>query len=328
MASDGRRGWGATALATALAVVFLQLSVLGIFFLLPLQWLYRRRGASLFLVAALATALGTGAVEVVVLTLSHSSWSLLDTAKMGVPLLLIAGWVLIVLLEKSGWRFLYRLLGVTAVTAALLFVVIGQAAAQPDFGQKLEGAFNQVWNQALQTSGLGAQDAFGQVEKKALFELIKETFLGSFVLVFFLFWGFTEWLSRAFTPARWARTWRDFSVPTQGVWLLLGFWGVILLQAVAVRFGAKWDLGFAQYVVLNAAWVALAVYAMEGWGIVQALMERWNWPRFVQAVVRTTLVVFVLMPGPTQIVVMIGLPVLAVLELWVNFRKREQGVRE
>jgi hypothetical protein len=313
-------------LATILAVAAYHLSVLGAFFLLPLQWIRQRRGERPFFAASVLTMVGIGGVEAAVKLATHSLWTVLDAALLGLPLLLIVGWVSIVTMERLRWRFLYRLLTVTAVTGLVLFPLVAGLFGQEAFVQVVEKSFDEVWNQVLQTPGFDVPGVMGQLNKTEFFELLKETFLGSFLLVFFLFWGFTARMSQALAPRREPRTWKDFVVPSQGVWILLGLWGLILIQGLLVRFGMKGDWGIIQYAVLNAAWVALIVYGMVGWGILHSLMDRWRWPRWGQGAVRVLLVCLVLLPGPGQGIVLVGLPVLAVLELWVNFRKRTQGV--
>jgi hypothetical protein len=166
----------------------------------------------------------------------------------------------------------------------------------------------------------------GQLDQSMFFELLKQAFLGSFLLVFFLFWAFTGRVSRVFGAPEEHKTLKDFFLPAQGAAILLGLWGLILVQGLLVRSGMKWDPGFLQYVVWNAAWISLVVYGLAGWGIVGALMDRWRWPRFGQAAMRVLLIFFLMVPGTGQVAVMVGLPVLAVLELWVNFRNRTQGV--
>ena len=326
MTGDAGRRWGVFVLATTLAVAFYQVSVLGLFFLLPLQWIRQRYGERLFWGASVLAVAGIGAVEVAVKSVLHSPWTVLDNAVLGLPFLLVIGWVAITMMERLGWRFLYRLLAVTAATGLVLFPVIGSLLGQTAFIQVVERSFDDIWKQVVQTPGFDAPGLLGQLDKTEFFDLMKQTFLGSFLLVFFVFWGMTAWISRGFVRHRELRTWKEFFVPPQGAWILLGLWGLILVQGLLLRTGVKWNWGFIQYVVLNAAWIALIVHAMAGWGIVHSLMDRWHWPRFGQGAARILLVSLVLVSGPSQGIVLVGLPVLAVLELWVNFRKRTQGV--
>ncbi len=314
------------ALSAVLAVAAYHLSVVGILFLVPLQWVKFRQGERSFLLASISTAVGIAAVEAVVKSLRHSPWTGLDTAMLGLPFLLIAGWVAIVLMERLGWRFLYRLLAVTAVTGLVLFPLIASLLRQEVFVRALEVSFGEVWKQMFETSGMDASGLMGQLDRSEFFDLLKKTFLASFLLLFFLFWGATAWVTRLFAPVEERSTLKDFFVPSQGAWILLGLWAVILVQGLLARNGMEWEWGIAQYAMLNVAWVALIVHALAGWGIVHSLMDRWHWPRFSQGVVRVLLIFFLMVPGNGQIVVLAGLPILAVLELWVNFRKRTQGV--
>jgi len=320
------RSLGPLALATVLAVAAYHLSVFGIFFLLPLQWVRVRRGEGSFWVASVLAAAGIGAVEAVVKAVVHSPWTVLDTAVLAFPLVLIAGWVSIGAMERLGWRFLYRLLTVTAVVGLVMFPLVAGLLNQAAFRQVLEDSFNAVWKQASQTPGLDAPGLMDKLDRTGFFDLLKEAFLGSFLLVFFLFWAATDRMARVFSPEGEPKTLKDFRVPPQAAWVLLGLWAVILVQGLLAGRGVKWDWGFAQYAILNVALVALVVHALAGWGILQSLMERWRWPRIVQMVVRVLLICTVLVPGTGQIAVLVGLPFLAVLELWVNFRNRTQGV--
>jgi len=323
---DNVRSRGTFALATVLAVACYHLSVFGVFFLVPLEWVRLRFGGRSFLTASVLAAAGIVAVEAALQAFGGTTRSIMDVVVFGMPLLLIAGWVALVEMERLGWRFLYRLLAVTAVVGLVLFPVIGSLLAQESVSRSLEQSFDAVWKQMSQNPELKLPGILGHLDRTEFFDLLKEAFLGSFLLVLFLFWAFTNRLARALDPSQEPRTLKDFFVPPQATWVLLGLWGLILVQGLLVRGGVKWEWGFALYVVLNAAWIVLVIHALAGWGILHSLMDRWRWPRFAQGALRVLLVLSLLVPGTGQWVVLIGLPVLAVLELWVNFRNRTQGV--
>jgi len=320
------RRWGGFALATFLSVAAYQLSVFGIFFLVPLDWIRQKQGGRRFLLASVLAAAGIVAGEVAVKSFVHSEWNGLDWVGLGFPLILIVGWAFIHGMKRLGWRFLYRLLTVTAVAGLVLFPLIASLFNQEAFNQVVRKAFDAVWAQVFQAPGIDVPGLVGKPNQTEFFELLKQAFLGSFLLAFFLFWGFTGRIARAFDSTVEPRALKDFFLPPEGIWALLGLWGLILGQGLLIRVGVKWDWGFGQYVVLNAAWIVLVIYGLAGWGILHALMDRWHWPRFSQAAVRVLLVLLLMVPGTGQAVVLVGLPILAVLELWVNFRKRTQGV--
>lgn len=325
MGEGGRRPGLVWLSMTVLAAVLYHLSVLGVMFLLPLQWLRTSQGHRPFRGAAATTAVLIVAIALALKALTKAPWNLVDTVALGLPLVLIAGWVAIATMDRWGWRFLYRLLAVTAVAGLVLFPMVASLLEQPAFTQVLERSFAEVWKQAFQTPGLDEPGLMAKLDPAEFFELMKQAFLGSFLLVFFLFWAATGRIARIFESSE-PKTLKDFFLPPQAAWVFLGLWGLILVQGLLAQRGVKWDLGFLQYVLLNLAWVALVVHFLAGWGILEALMDRWRWPRFGRLAVRVFLVLLLPVPGAGQIVILVGLPILAVLELWVNFRKNTQGV--
>jgi len=319
---EERRRAGAFGLATVLAVAAYHLSVFGILFLMPLEWIRHRQGSRSFLRAAVLAAAGIAAVEAGIKALTGSAWTSLDTVGMALPLVLIVGWLAIVEMERSGWRFLYRLLTVTAVTGLVLFPVIAWLLSQPAFNQVVENAFDEVWTQVFQAPGLDVQGLTGKLDRSQFFELLKQAFLGSLFSVLFLFWAVTGWLSRALEPGRARRTLKDFFVPRQGAWILLGLWGLILAKFLLALKGVDWNWGGFEYVVANAAFIVLVVHVAAGWGVLHVLMERAKLPRWAQALVRVLLIVLLVTPMAGTWLVLGGLAMLAVLELWVDFRKQ------
>jgi len=323
---DERRRWGVEALAAVLAVVAYQLSVFGVLFLLPLQWVYRRHGERPFLMVSIVVAVGIWGVAVLTKVVAHSLWSAADTVLLVFPLVLIAGWVVMVLLERLGWRFLYRLVAVTAACGLVLFPTVSGLLAQPALMQVVEKSFDEVWKSASQTPGVDFASLVGRVSEKEFFDLLKETFLGSFLTVLFLFWAFTGFVARVFTTPRELRTLKGFFLPSQGTWILLGLWGLILIKFLLALKGVDWEWGGVEYVVANLALIALVLHVAAGWGILHVLLDGWKVPRLGQTAVRVLLALVLLTPVVGTWLVLGGLAGLAVLELWVNFRKRTQGV--
>jgi len=325
---EERRRTGAFALATALAVAAYQLSVFGILFLLPLEWVRRRQGERSFLGASLLAAVGIAAVEAGIKAWTRSPWTSLDTVGLALPLVLIVGWLAIIAMEHSGWRFLYRLLTVTALAGVVLFPVIAWLLGQEAFNQVVEKSFDEVWTKAFQTPGLDVQGLMGKLNRSEFFELLKQAFLGSFLSVLFLFWAVTGRLSQAFEPGSERRTLKDFFVPPQGAWILLGLWGLILAKFLLALKGVEWKWGGLEYVMANVAFIVLVVHVAAGWGVLHVLMDRIKVPRWVQALVRVLLLVLLVTPIAGTWFVLGGLAMLAVLELWVDFRKQVEKKRK
>jgi hypothetical protein len=209
------------ALATVLAVAAWHLGILEAFFLLPLQWIRVRQGKRPFLMASVLAAAGIGGVEAALKAVTRTPWTILDTAALGVPLVLIVGWAAIVLMDKLGWRFLYRLLAVTAVTGLVTFPVVSGLLAQPTFDQALQGFINAAWKRFTDVPGFNAAELTGTTGPAEFFGMLKQAFLGSYLVVLFLFWAVTARLARVFTPLEGLQTWKEFFVPPGGHW---SFW--------------------------------------------------------------------------------------------------------
>lgn len=324
--SSASRAWGAWGLAVVLSVLAYNLSLLGVLFLVPLQWVRVRQGGRRFVLASGVSLAGIGALELALKGLTSTAWTPIDTLVFGVPVVLVAGWVALAALERGGWRFLYRLLAVTAATGLIVLVVLSTWGRQDSVNTAIQKAFLDLWTQVFQRTDLNLGALGAGIKPAELYDVLKQAFLGSVLLVFFLFWALTWRLTRWPAVNQAAFRLRDFRVPPQGAAVLLLLWGVLLLQSLLGKPGFTLLPGVLVYAWLNAAWIALVVHGLAGWGIVQALMERWNWPRLAQTVVRAFLVLSLLLPGAGQVAVLVGLPVLAVLELWINFREGKQGV--
>jgi hypothetical protein len=316
---------GQFALATALSIVAFHMSGLfGIFFLLPLQWIRSRLGEVPFAASAVLAFAGIAGVLAGVKALIHEPWTPLETAFLAMPATALAGWVAIVLLQRTGWRFLYRVLLVTGVAALVLFPLVSSLLHSEGFLKALDDGYNRLWTGVLKLPGI-EEAAKAGFDPKALMDLMKQTVLSSFLMAFFLFWMFTGRLAKALEPGT-RDVLKNFRVPPQGALVLLALWGLLLARSLLQSWGTSWDWGFGRYVMLNLAFVALAVHALAGLGIVESLMARWNWPMFARVAARIALLLLLFSQGAGQLVVLVGLPLLAVLELWVNLRTRTQEV--
>jgi hypothetical protein len=330
--NQAARRVGQFALATALSIAAFHMSGLfGIFFLLPLQWIRSRFGEAPFVGAAVVAFAGIAGVLGGIGALVHEPWTPLETAFLSIPGTALAGWVAIVLLQRTGWRFLYRVLLVTGVAAVVLFPLASSLQHDGAFLKALEDGYNKVWTGVLKLPGIDAAATNG-FDSRALLDQLKQAVLCSFLSVFFLFWMFTGRLAKNFETGGARNVLKNFRVPPQGALALLGLWGLLLVRSLLHSWGINWDWGFGQYVLLNLALVALWIYVLAGLGIIEALMVRWSWPGFVRIAVRLILVLLLVpleaeeVPTVGQFVVLVGLPLLAVMELWMNLRTRTQEV--
>ena len=309
------------------SVAAYHLSVLGgLFFLLPLEAVRRRHGLTPFLGVMAAVLVGITAVAAAFKGFEHQAWSALDTVMLAPAFVFSLGWAFIVALERYGWRMLYRVTLVTVITGILAFPTLGILLHSESFNREVQTAFATVWKTVFETPGLKIPGLMGQLDPKQFFDLLKASFLGSFLLVTFLFWCFTWRVGKVFAAGDTATGARSFAVPPLGVGLFLVFWGLLFAQALLARAGNVQDWGLLGDALLNAGMIALAVHLWAGWGIFLVLLDRWKLPRVFRVLVMIILVIMGILPGVGQVIVVVGLSVLAVMELWVNFRNRREEV--
>ncbi|MEI8092797.1 MAG: hypothetical protein WCG80_01145 [Spirochaetales bacterium] len=313
------------ALAGALvSSVLFHLSLLGVLFLLPLVWLNKRHSQATALEGAAATAALLICWTFGRLALEKSTWTVWDSLDLGLPLFLLAGWVALVLLNGTGWRFVYRLGAVTLVAAVIGLPLVTGLLAVPAVEKAWKDGFEIVWKQIAEASGsAGLQD--WSANKDDFFVLVRESISAAFLPVLFLFWAATESWSRRWGwsgtgPVRWV----DFRLPSRAVVVFLGLWMVILVQSLVRNLGGRGLEGVLWYGVANLAIVAWIAYALVGWGIVKSLLQRGKVPPLAQTLMGMMLILSLFAGGVMSVVVLIALPLLAVLELWIDFRKTEQ----
>jgi hypothetical protein len=316
-----RRG-GQFVLATALSIVAYHLSFFGAFCLFSLQWVRSRFGMKSFLVSAGLTLAGIVAIQMGLnYVLGITSYAVKFLTYLA-PTVLVCGWVAIVALERTGWRFLYRLLAATAFAGLMLFPMIAWLLNSKEFMGSLEEAFRGLWDKV--TQGPGFADISKLLSEATFFEQFRDGIIDSFLVVFFLLWMIAGRLAKWLEPVKY-RVLRDFRLPREVIWVFLLLTVLMLVQYLVNNGNGHWDLGFWQYVAFSAMGILLILHIVAGWGTLEALLERWNWPSVSRGLVRVVLVVMVPL-GPGLFVLAIGLPLLAVLELWVNLRTRTQEV--
>lgn len=111
----------------------------------------------------------------------------------------------------------------------------------------------------------------------------------------------------------------EFRLPVYLVWALIGAWGGVLLTQLV-------ELGWLSYVVWNAAFTMLALYAIQGIAIVWYYLDRRRVGRGARIGLAVGMVFGLLIPG-VQLAIGLGLPGLGVSEIWIDYH-RFQGSEE
>ncbi len=325
--NQAARRVGQFALATAVAVAAFHLGAfLAVLFLLPLQWVRSRLGEAAFVASALLALAGIWGVTLLISLIGHTPWNAFDTIPMTICSVLVAGWVAIVLLERTGWRFVYRTLLVTVVVAAVLYPLAGHLIQEETFSAYLKKSFDTIWGQTFAGSSLENADQSGP-SKADYLEMLKQSFLSAILVSLFLIWTLTGFVAKLIRKES-SGMLRNFRMPPQGAWVFLGLWIGIAVLALTQAYapGKPVDLGVWVYVLASFAVIGLILYLLVGLGVAESLMARWQWPRIIRFAVRGALLLLPFVTIGGLVVVFVGLPLLGVLELWMNLRTRTQEV--
>lgn len=316
-----------------LSGVLFQLGLVGIVFLVPLQLAGSRGRGALWGSSALSLAVIVGGQEAMLLWSGLSRWGVLEYFAVGMAFTLIGGWLLIDGLKSTGWRFLTRLTVALAAVGVILFPIAWLMMSSPSVQAEISLSFAKFWHSIL-TSGGTTVDSWSSLIPTAwlknsdlILKMFEEALLSSVLLGYFFLWLLTWRLTRA-TPVvsesgevvrKEPFYLRNFRLPSTATWVFLLSWAIYL--AVVLLEKSDKITGFWQYPLLNIAWITLLIHALAGGGVVQSLMIRWNWPALFKTIVSGLLLVFCLWFGSAlEMGTLVFLSVLAVLELWVNFR--------
>jgi hypothetical protein len=315
---------GAVAGVALVSVLVFHLSVLAVFFLLPIAWLEKKGFADLVPHSVLMTVVGFVAWTWLWKLISREPWAVWDTWDAGLPVVLVLGWFLVRHLSVLRWRYLFRLAAVTLAGAVIGLPVVMSAVNDPLVQKAWRAGFELVWAQLAQASSVEAAGTLTDSYKQAFFGMVKESVCRAFLPVLFLFWAGTEALTRRLGWTATPVLWTKFQLPTWGVFAFLGLWTLLLLQNLWRNLGGSAWNGAVWYLVENLAVVVWIVYAFAGWGVLRFLMDGRKVAIPIQSLIGVFLVLCLISANAASVIVMVILPLLAVLELWVNFRKMEQ----
>jgi hypothetical protein len=111
-----------------------------------------------------------------------------------------------------------------------------------------------------------------------------------------------------------------FRLPVAAVWVLIAAWAAVLGSVLL-------DLGWLDFAIWNLAFLALAVYAIQGLAILWHLLERRKVRRGTRIGIAVALVVGLLVPG-LNLVFLLGVPGLGISEVWVDYHRFERSGEE
>lgn len=317
---EGTAAWIETIVLGLVAAFLFQSGLLLLFFLVPLQFLWVKRGPNSYFVSgivALAAILGAKLVQALRLASEQVDYVLLF-ADLLLPVAFIAG--LYVLNAPLPWKLrrVYRLLAASAVSFVVTLPLVLYMAGSEVFGTAIRAQMAVL--EGMLTDGSNSAPLFGSEEAQAaIVRLALDVFFGTYVagmcMLLSLNWYVGHRIARRFSQA--TPEARTIRLPDTLVWPF-----VLALGAAALTLAL--DLGVLNYAIWNSALVLAFLYGIQGYAIARHLLDRFNVSRGVQFLIAVLAVMLLFAPG-ANLVIVIGLPGLGVSETWIRYNRSLEG---
>ncbi len=306
------------AVLTAASILIFQISV--VFFLLsiPLFIIMQRYGFSYLSLAVLFVSLA-----IVIETFIRGSGiegsnlrHFLIVAELVYPLSIIAGVLGIAWLR---YRTLYSLVVVTigfaVISVPLIFYYSGN-----------EEIVNLLKNQIIYVSDMfrdsvTASDSFEssvlvkELQPGVIIESTMKLVFRNYIFAYFIMISCSWFIADAIQRRRNRRDQfklANFKVPEIMIWPLIITLAIVFLD---VFIGMSWF----GYIMWNSAFVMVFLYGLHGIGLIKYLLNRYEVPGSGRRLIAISIFVVLLLPG-INLILLIGVPVLGVSELWIRYR--------
>ena len=319
--------WLDVVIFAGISVIMYEIGFLSLLYLVPLQVMTKKRGESallfsslLVLTAVLITALiHTRTMEEVQLK------NVLIFLELVLPVMLIASLYVINRQFSQKWRGLYRLLGVTLAVGIVSIPIILILKQNTRFTEYFRGQIAQVVK--VFTESLFLQNGVYEegvirslFNPDRLMQTIKAVFFRNYLFSFFLMltlnWRIGVGIARRFFGGT-VPVLSRFFLPSKYIWVFLISWAGILAD---IFFG----LNMAGYIVWNIGLISLFLYGLQGIGIIRHMLERSNFGRGLQTFITVMIVFLLIVPG-LNILILLGIPIFGVSEVWIHYRKPKRS---
>jgi len=321
-----RRVWTEVAGFTVLGIILYKVGVLFFLFLIPFQLLIGRRGFHYFLISC-GIFLGVSFLFTLgnlrIIDVEGLSGIIL-LLELGIPLMFLLGLGIVNYPDLQFERKLYGLL----VSAGIIGVISVPVILLVSRNEELIEFFRQQLGQVFRVFSMsgGEADSFetgimeNMLETDSLFLWLKEMILRNYLFIFFViltanWWAGTTIIKRSMREKKFDIV--GFRLPDQFIWPLLISWAVVLLDVFK-------GIGWPAYLFWNTGMIALFLFGLQGFGIVRHLLKKYALPRSLRTLLTFIVVILVFIPG-ANLVIFIGFPGLGVSELWIKYRKAQEG---
>lgn len=306
---------------TAASILIFQLSVVFFLLVIPLFIIKERYGFEYLSMAGFFVALVI-VTETVIRGSGIEGSNLrhfLIIAELVYPLSVIGG---VVGISYFRNRTLYSLLAVTMGFAVISFPVILYYSGNKEIIDLLKNQIIYVSDMFRDT--VTASDSFEssvlvkELQPDLIIESTLKLVFRNYIFAYFIMLS-GGWFAADSINRRWSRKQQfkltDFTVPEIMIWPLIIILAGVFLD---IFLGLSW-LG---YIMWNSTFIMIFIYGLHGIGLIKYLLERYKVPGSGRRLIAISIFIVLLMPG-INLVVLIGVPVLGVSELWIRYREGE-----
>ncbi len=302
--------------AVAASIILYQLNVLYFLFVIPLNILALRRSKNIFLSAA-------GVVLVVVILQDMIRFSgnavagqnnLMLAIGLYGPIALLTGTVTYHLLDASIrrlYRFIISMGFPVMVGFVLIMVYEGNSSVAVSTREAVQEQLVVLFDAAKQ---LGYGDILAPFDPKTMYKMVIAVIERCVLPGFAIQLGFCILLANRVVEYRTKSKriqFSKFKSPELMIWPFLISWAIVLLNNFI-------DLGMLGILGWNLGLGAALIYFIQGLTIVEFLLKK-KQVKLTKVTVVIWLVVILFMPG-INILVLIGMPLLGVSEIWIHYR--------
>ena len=314
-----RNEWGYLLVTSIISFVLYQLNMV-VLFCIPLQVLLIRKGEKELIYACLsvmATIIITAFIRTAGVEDALLKRAVLLTG-IAIPAFILGGFAAVSLSWKIKLRTLYKTLAVSLAAGIVSIPVLYVLGRNDGFSQFLRGQIESVV-QLLQM-GIEESDAgLFNVDVDTLTAYITGILLRNFLFAYFLIITGSVWVGRGIAGrilgAKPAGL-REFRLPDRMIWLLLVSWALVLVDYLS-------GIGVVVYAAWNIGSIMLFMYGVQGIGVIQALLDKHHVSSYLRILIVTGMAVLIFWPG-VNLVILIGVPLLGVSELWIHYRKEQK----
>jgi len=320
--------WVDIFLFSAISVFIYQLGFISFLFAVPLQILIKKRSEYAYLYAALLVLIGA-----VVTAFIHTRGientnirRMMALFELLLPVFLLASLYTVnkqgLRVQRTVFRLIAAVIGIGIISIPLVFGIMRNkefvAYLRTQLTTIVEAFFGTQTGSGIPLNQ-GLLRSF--IKPDRIIILIREIFFRNFLFSFFLLltinWrlgvGIARRIVRGTAPVRLSR----FKMPDRFIWVFLLSWAGIIAD---IFFG----LGVFGYIVWNFGLIAAFIFGLQGVGILRFFLERSNLSRGLQLFLIVMLVVLLFIPGLNALLI-IGIPIFGVSEVWIKYRKPKRS---